>query len=139
MGEDRKLRILMANAGLDVEERDAKAITRALRDAGFEVIFTHLDHAADGIVFSAIQEDANAIGLWSDIEDTTPLFEPILEQLQAQGIGDIVVFGGGVIPHEMIDELLAAGVRRIFPRDASAEEVIEFLRKEASPMEGGLS
>ncbi|MCB1153980.1 cobalamin-dependent protein [bacterium] len=139
MGEDRKLRILMANAGLDVEERDAKAITRALRDAGFEVIFTHLDHAADGIVFSAIQEDANAIGLWSDIEDTTPLFAPVLEQLHQQGIDDIVVFGGGVIPHEMIDELLTAGVRRIFPRDAPAEDVIAFLRKEAAPDEGGLA
>jgi methylmalonyl-CoA mutase, C-terminal domain len=127
---DRPLRIVIAKAGLDGHDRGAKVIARALRDAGMEVIYTGLFQTPEQIVQTAIQEDADGIGLSILSGAHMTLFPLVVEQLKAQGAGDIVFFGGGTIPPEDAERLKRLGVREIFTPGAPLQEIIDFVQRE---------
>ena len=125
---DRTLRILVAKPGLDGHDRGAKIIARALRDAGFEVIYTGLHQTPEMIVESALQEDVDAIGLSILSGAHMTLFPAILERMKASGLGDVVIFGGGIIPEEDIPKLATLGVRGIFRPGATTEDIVKWVR-----------
>ncbi|MBV8490589.1 MAG: cobalamin B12-binding domain-containing protein [Candidatus Eremiobacteraeota bacterium] len=127
---NRPLRIIVAKAGLDGHDRGAKVIARALRDAGMEVIYTGLFQTPEQIVQTAIQEDADGIGLSILSGAHMTLFPLVVEQLKAQGAGDIVFFGGGTIPNDDAEALRAAGVRAIFTPGAPLQEIVDFVNRE---------
>jgi methylmalonyl-CoA mutase, C-terminal domain len=124
----RKLRILIAKPGLDGHDRGAKIIARALRDAGYEVIYTGLHQTPEMVVSAALQEDVDAIGLSIMSGAHLTLFPAILSLLRAQGGAEIRVFGGGIIPEEDIRTLKKQGVAEIFTPGASTQAVIEWIR-----------
>jgi len=126
----RPLRIVVAKAGLDGHDRGAKVIARALRDAGMEVIYTGLFQTPEQIVQTAIQEDADGIGLSILSGAHMTLFPLIIEQLKAQDAGDIVFFGGGTIPAEDVVELKKKGVREIFTPGAPLQNIVDFVNRE---------
>jgi len=126
---DRPLRILIAKPGLDGHDRGAKIIARALRDAGMEVIYTGLRQTPEQIVAAAIQEDVDAIGVSILSGAHMTLFPRILELMHERGIGDIPLFGGGIIPDEDIPKLKAAGVDEIFTPGTPIETIISYIRK----------
>jgi methylmalonyl-CoA mutase, C-terminal domain len=125
----RTLRILVAKPGLDGHDRGAKIIARALRDAGFEVIYTGLHQTPEMIVEAALQEDVDAIGLSILSGAHMTLFPAILERIKARGLGEIVIFGGGIIPEEDIPKLEALGVRGIFRPGATTEDIVKWVRE----------
>ncbi len=127
---NRPLRIVVAKAGLDGHDRGAKVIARALRDAGMEVIYTGLFQTPEQIVQTAIQEDADGIGLSILSGAHMTLFPLVLEQLKAQGADDIVFFGGGTIPPEDAVELKKLGVKAVFTPGAPLQEIIDFVEAE---------
>jgi methylmalonyl-CoA mutase C-terminal domain/subunit len=127
---NRPLRVVVAKAGLDGHDRGAKVIARALRDAGMEVIYTGLFQTPEQIVQTAIQEDADGIGLSILSGAHMTLFPLVVEQLAAQGAGDIVFFGGGTIPADDAKELKDRGVRAIFTPGAPLQEIIDFVNTE---------
>jgi methylmalonyl-CoA mutase, C-terminal domain len=127
---NRPLRIIVAKAGLDGHDRGAKVIARALRDAGMEVIYTGLFQTPEQIVQTAIQEDADGIGLSILSGAHMTLFPLVLEQLRAQGAGDVVFFGGGTIPAEDAEELRKAGVKAIFTPGAPLADIVDFVQNE---------
>ena len=126
----RPLRVIVAKAGLDGHDRGAKVIARALRDAGMEVIYTGLFQTPEQIVQTAIQEDADGIGLSILSGAHMTLFPLVVEQLRAQGAGDIVFFGGGTIPSDDALELKRLGVREIFTPGAPLADIISFVERE---------
>jgi methylmalonyl-CoA mutase, C-terminal domain len=126
----RPLRIVIAKAGLDGHDRGAKVIARALRDAGMEVIYTGLFQTPEQIVQTAIQEDADGIGLSILSGAHMTLFPLVVEQLRNQQAGDIVFFGGGTIPAEDARRLKELGVREIFTPGAPLQEIIDFVERE---------
>ncbi len=126
----RPLRIVVAKAGLDGHDRGAKVIARALRDAGMEVIYTGLFQSPEQIVQTAVQEDADGIGLSILSGAHMTLFPLVVEQLKARGAGDIVFFGGGTIPPDDVEELKKAGVREIFTPGAPLQNIIDFVERE---------
>jgi methylmalonyl-CoA mutase C-terminal domain/subunit len=128
MTTDRTVRVVVAKPGLDGHDRGAKIVARALRDAGFEVIYTGLHQTPEQIVATAVQEDADAIGLSVLSGAHNYLFKRLLELLQEKGAEDIVVFGGGIIPPEDITALKALGVKEIFTPGASTQEIVRFVR-----------
>jgi methylmalonyl-CoA mutase C-terminal domain/subunit len=130
MSTDRPLRVIVAKAGLDGHDRGAKVIARALRDAGMEVIYTGLFQTPEQIVQTAIQEDADGIGLSILSGAHMTLFPAVLEQLIAQGAGDIVFFGGGTIPADDARELRELGVREIFTPGAPLANIVDFVQRE---------
>src|ERR1700692_1709515 len=111
---ERSVRVIVAKPGLDGHDRGAKIVARALRDAGFEVIYTGLAPTPEQIVATAIQEDADAIGLSVLSGAHNYLFKRVLELLKEKGADDIALFGGGIIPADDIKALKAMGVREIF-------------------------
>lgn len=127
---NRPLRIIVAKAGLDGHDRGAKVIARALRDAGMEVIYTGLFQTPEQIVQTAIQEDADGIGLSILSGAHMTLFPLVLEQLKAQGAEDVVFFGGGTIPPEDAAQLKQKGVKAIFTPGAPLQEIIDFVEAE---------
>ena len=131
----RPLRIIVAKAGLDGHDRGAKVIARALRDAGMEVIYTGLFQTPEQIVQTAIQEDADGIGLSILSGAHMTLFPIVLEQLKAQGAGDIVFFGGGTIPPDDANALMKMGVRAIFTPGAPLGEIVDFVKRECGRRE----
>ncbi len=130
MASVRPLRIIVAKAGLDGHDRGAKVIARALRDAGMEVIYTGLFQTPEQIVQTAIQEDADGIGLSILSGAHMTLFPAVLEQLAAQDASDVVFFGGGTIPPGDASELKALGVREIFTPGAPLARIVEFVERE---------
>ncbi len=124
----RPVRILIAKAGLDGHDRGAKVIARALRDAGMEVIYTGLHQTVENIVRAAIQEDVDCIGLSILSGAHMTLFPELLKQLKAEKAEDIVVFGGGIVPKDDIEALLAAGVRQIFIPGTHTKDVVEWIQ-----------
>lgn len=132
---DRPLRILVAKPGLDGHDRGAKIIARALRDAGFEVIYTGLHQTPEMIAEAAMQEDVDAIGLSILSGAHMTLFPRILDLLKEKGGEDIAVFGGGIIPQEDIDALKKDGVKEIFTPGASTEDIVSWVRETISPRE----
>lgn len=122
-------RIVIAKPGLDGHDRGAKIVARALRDAGFEVIYTGLHQTPEQIVETAIQEDADAVGLSLHSGAHMTLFPKVVRGLRERGATDIVVFGGGIIPKEDVPKLQEAGVERIFTPGASTQEIVAWLRE----------
>ena len=125
---NRPLRVIVAKAGLDGHDRGAKVIARALRDAGMEVIYTGLFQTPEQIVQTAIQEDADGIGLSILSGAHMTLFPLVLEQLKAQDADDVVFFGGGTIPAEDADELRKLGVTRDLHAGSAAARDRRFRR-----------
>jgi methylmalonyl-CoA mutase C-terminal domain/subunit len=124
----RKIRILVAKPGLDGHDRGARIIARAFRDAGFEVIYTGLHQTPEQIVSAAIQEDVDLIGLSSLAAAHLRLFQKVIDLLQTQGAGDIMVVGGGIIPEQDIGKLRAMGVKEIFLPGSSLETIVDWVR-----------
>jgi methylmalonyl-CoA mutase C-terminal domain/subunit len=123
-----RIRVVVAKPGLDGHDRGAKVVARALRDAGMEVIYTGLHQTPEQIVETAIQEDADAVGLSVLSGAHMTLFRRVLELLKERGAQDIVVFGGGIIPDADIPELTAAGVAKIFTPGATTTSIVEWVR-----------
>ena len=118
----------MAKPGLDGHDRGVKVIARALRDAGFEVIYTGLFQTPEQVAETAMQEDADAVGLSVLSGAHMTLFPRVLEELRARGLDDVVLFGGGIIPEGDIEKLKTAGVAEIFTPGASMASITEWLR-----------
>jgi methylmalonyl-CoA mutase C-terminal domain/subunit len=127
------IRILVAKPGLDGHDRGAKIVARALRDAGFEVIYTGLHQTPDMIANAAVQEDVDAVGLSIMSGAHNTLFPAVIEALRAKGAADVVVFGGGIIPDDDIAGLKAAGVRGVFTPGTSLAEIIDWVRSNVTP------
>jgi methylmalonyl-CoA mutase cobalamin-binding domain/chain len=125
---ERKIRLVVAKPGLDGHDRGAKIVARALRDAGFEVIYTGLHQTPEQIVATAIQEDADAVGLSVLSGAHNYLFKRVLELLREKGAEDIAVFGGGIIPADDIAALKAMGVKELFTPGTSTQDIIRFVR-----------
>jgi methylmalonyl-CoA mutase, C-terminal domain len=123
------IRVIIAKPGLDGHDRGAKVVARALRDAGVEVIYTGLHQTPEQIVAAALQEDADAIGLSVLSGAHMTQFSRVLELLKERGAGDIVVFGGGIIPDADIAELEAMGVARLFTPGATTTEIVDWVRR----------
>ncbi len=123
----RPLRIVLAKVGLDGHDRGVKVVARALRDAGFEVIYTGLRQTPEMVVDSALQEDAQVIGLSLHSGAHMTLFPRVLEVLRQRQAEDIVVFGGGIIPDEDIAELKRRGVAEIFTPGAPLQDIVAWL------------
>jgi methylmalonyl-CoA mutase C-terminal domain/subunit len=129
---ERKVRILVAKPGLDGHDRGAKVVARALRDAGFEVIYTGLHQTPEQIVATAVQEDVDVIGL-SVLSGTQMIVFPrILELLRDQGAGHIMVIGGGAILPKEMRELKARGVAELWGVDSSVQEIVDWVRQRFS-------
>jgi isobutyryl-CoA mutase small subunit len=122
------IRVVIAKPGLDGHDRGAKVVARALRDAGMEVIYTGLHQTPEQIVETAIQEDAHAIGLSVLSGAHMTLFRRLAELLTERDAGDIVVFGGGIIPDADIPLLHEIGVAKIFTPGATTESIVEWVR-----------
>lgn len=130
---EHRLRLLIGKVGLDGHDRGAKIIARALRDAGYEVIYTGLHQTPEQVVATAIQEDVDAIGLSILSGAHNTLFPKVVRLLKEQGAQDIVIFGGGIIPDEDIPTLLAAGVAKLFTPGTSTADVLAFVKDEVEP------
>jgi methylmalonyl-CoA mutase C-terminal domain/subunit len=125
----KKIRILTAKVGLDGHDRGIKVISRALRDAGVEVIYTGLHQTPEMVVETAIQEDVDGIGISLLSGAHMTLFPEVLRLLKERDAGDIVVFGGGIIPDEDIAPLREMGVNRIFGPGTSLDDVVTFVNE----------
>ena len=122
------IRVIVAKPGLDGHDRGAKVVARALRDAGVEVVYTGLHQTPEQIVETAIQEDADAVGLSVLSGAHLTRFRRVVDLLRERGADDIVVFGGGIIPDDDIAELAAMGVRKVFTPGAPTYEIVDWVR-----------
>jgi methylmalonyl-CoA mutase C-terminal domain/subunit len=120
--------VVVAKPGLDGHDRGAKVVARALRDAGMEVIYTGLHQTPEQIVETAIQEDADLVGLSVLSGAHMTLFAKVVELLKSRGARDVLVFGGGIIPEEDIPQLAELGVAKVFTPGASTHEIVEWVR-----------
>ena len=127
------LRILIAKPGLDGHDRGAKVVARALRDAGFEVIYTGLHQTPEMIVAAALQEDVDAIGLSIMSGAHMTLFPAVIDLLKEKGASDIVVFGGGIIPQDDVPRLKERGVAEVFLPGSSTQVIIDWIRQHIRP------
>jgi methylmalonyl-CoA mutase C-terminal domain/subunit len=123
-----KLRIVVAKPGLDGHDRGVKVVARALRDAGFEVVYTGLRQTPEQIVEAAIQEDADAVGLSCHSGAHMTLFPRVVQLLRDQGAGDVFVFGGGIIPSADVPKLKSAGIEEIFTPGTPTASIVEWLQ-----------
>lgn len=123
----RNYRVVVAKPGLDGHDRGAKTITRALRDAGFEVIYTGLHQTPEQIAETVLQEDADAVGLSLLSGAHLTLFPRVMEELRSRKLGEILIFGGGVIPEEDIATLKQQGVGEIFGPGSSLGDIAKWL------------
>ena len=123
-----KIRVIVAKPGLDGHDRGAKVVARALRDAGFEVIYTGLHQTPEQIVEAAIQEDADAVGLSIHSGAHMTLFPKVVSLLKERGAADVLVFGGGIIPKEDIRALKEIGIAEIFTPGTPTTDIVEWLR-----------
>jgi methylmalonyl-CoA mutase C-terminal domain/subunit len=122
------MRVLIAKPGLDGHDRGAKVIARALRDAGYEVIYTGIRQTPEMIAQTALQEDVDAIGLSILSGAHLTLFPRIFEELRARGVDDVAIWAGGIIPEEDVPTLKQMGVRAVFGPGSPTSETIEFLK-----------
>jgi methylmalonyl-CoA mutase C-terminal domain/subunit len=129
----RKVRILVAKPGLDGHDRGAKIIARALRDEGFEVIYTGLHQTPEMIVAAAVQEDVDGIGMSIMSGAHMTLFPAVIDLLRKQGAGEVVVFGGGIIPESDFAPLKAMGVAELFTPGASTRDIAGWVRGHVHP------
>jgi methylmalonyl-CoA mutase C-terminal domain/subunit len=126
---EKKIRILIAKPGLDGHDRGAKVISRALRDAGFEVIYTGLRRTPEEIVNASIQEDADVIGLSILSGAHNVLFPIVMDLLKQKGIADIKVIAGGIIPEKDIPGLKKIGIAEVFLPGSSTQDIVEWIEK----------
>src|SRR3970040_220049 len=124
---ERKLRIGVAKVGLDGHDRGAKIVARALRDAGFEVIYTGLHQTPEMVVATALQEDVDGIGLSLLSGAHNTIFPKVMKLLAEKNSADIVVFGGGIIPDEDMPRLQEAGIRKLFTPGTTTQEFIDWV------------
>ena len=124
-----RIRVVVAKPGLDGHDRGAKVVARALRDAGMEVIYTGLHQTPEQIVETALQEDADAVGLSIHSGAHMTLFPQVVELLRARGGADVLVFGGGIIPRDDIEILKQNGVAEIFTPGTPTQRIVDWLRE----------
>ncbi|MBW1659368.1 MAG: cobalamin B12-binding domain-containing protein [Deltaproteobacteria bacterium] len=136
MERERKIRVLVAKPGLDGHDRGAKVVARALKDAGMEVIYTGIRQTPEQIAKTAIQEDVDVIGLSCLSGAHNHLFPKVVELLKEQGADDILVFGGGIIPHEDIPTLKDKGIVEVFQPGTDTHEIIEAITREVREKKG---
>ena len=130
---ERRYRVVVAKPGLDGHDRGAKVIARALRDAGFEVIYTGLHQTPEQVVETVVQEDADAVGLSLLSGAHMTLFPKVIEQLKEKGADDVLIFGGGIIPDADIPELRKLGVAEIFTPGATTKAIADWVRANVKP------
>jgi methylmalonyl-CoA mutase, C-terminal domain len=128
-----RIRIVIAKPGLDGHDRGAKIIARALRDAGMEVVYTGLHQTPEQIVQTVVQEDADAVGLSVLSGAHMTLFRRTVELLAENDAGDVVLFGGGIIPEADVPELESVGVAKIFTPGATMDEIVDWVRTNVTP------
>ena len=133
IAKERPLRLLVAKPGLDGHDRGAKIIARALRDAGFEVIYTGLHQTPEMIAAAAVQEDVDAVGLSIMSGAHMTLFPAVIEQLKQRGGDDITVFGGGIIPQDDVPALRSMGVAEVFLPGSTTQAIIDWIRGHIHP------
>jgi methylmalonyl-CoA mutase C-terminal domain/subunit len=133
MTERRTLRILVAKPGLDGHDRGAKVVARALSDAGYEVVYTGLHQTPEMIAAAAVQESVDAVGLSIMSGAHMTLFPAVIEALRARGAGDVLVFGGGIVPDEDLPALGQAGVAQVFKPGTSTEDIIKWVEANVRP------
>src|ERR1043165_5951396 len=121
----RKVRILVAKPGLDGHDRGAKVVARALRDAGFEVVYTGLHQTPEMIANAAVPEDVDGVGLSIMSGAHNTLFPAVIDALKAKGATDVVVFGGGIIPEGDMERLRNSGVKGVFTPGTTLESIID--------------
>jgi methylmalonyl-CoA mutase, C-terminal domain len=129
----RKIRILVAKPGLDGHDRGAKVVARALADAGHEVIYTGLHQTPEMIAAAAVQEDVDAVGLSIMSGAHMTLFPAVIEALRARDAGDVLVFGGGIIPDDDVPVLAKLGVAKIFKPGATTQEIAAWVAESIKP------
>ena len=125
----RPIRVVVAKAGLDGHDRGAKVVARALRDAGMEVIYTGVHQTPEQVVETALQEDADAIGLSLLSGAHNYIFPRVSELMKEKGLDDVLLFGGGIIPEADWPALSKVGVEKVFPPGASLEEITMYVRQ----------
>ena len=130
---DRKLRILVAKPGLDGHDRGAKVVARALADAGYEVVYTGLHQTPEMIAAAAVQEAVDAVGLSIMSGAHMTLFPAVIDALKSRGAGDVVVFGGGIVPKDDLPKLAEIGVAKIFTPGASTNEIVDWVESYLRP------
>ena len=130
---EKRLRILVAKPGLDGHDRGAKIIARALRDGGFEVIYTGLHQTPEMIAEAAMQEDVDAVGLSILSGAHMTLFPEVIRLLKEKGADDVTLFGGGIIPDEDARKLAEMGVKAIFTPGASTEDIVKWVGENVHP------
>lgn len=126
---NKKIRVLIAKPGLDGHDRGAKVVARALRDAGFEVIYTGLRRTPQEIANIAMEEDVHAIGLSLLSGAHNELFPAVIAELKKSGMKDVIVFGGGVIPDEDIPFLKKAGIKEVFTPGTALQKIVDFINE----------
>ena len=123
-----RIRVLVAKPGLDGHDRGAKVVAQALRDAGFEVVYTGLHQTPETIANAAVQEDVDAVGLSILSGAHNTLFPAVVQALKARGADDIVIFGGGIIPDDDVAGLEGAGIRKLFPPATPLDAIVDWVR-----------
>ena len=125
----RPIRVVVAKAGLDGHDRGAKVVARALRDAGMEVIYTGVHQTPEQVVETALQEDADAVGISLLSGAHNYIFPRVSELMKQKGMDDVLLFGGGIIPEADVPGLQKVGVERVFPPGASLEEIVRYVNE----------
>lgn len=130
MGQGRKVRVLIAKPGLDGHDRGAKVVARALRDAGFEVVYTGIRQTPEAIVEAAVQEDVDVVGLSILSGAHMALVPKIMRLLKERGMEDVLVLVGGIIPDDDVPKLKALGVKGVFGPGTLTKDIVAFIRRE---------
>ncbi|MBK9029960.1 MAG: cobalamin B12-binding domain-containing protein [Myxococcales bacterium] len=133
MTTPRKLRILVAKPGLDGHDRGAKVVARALADAGYEVVYTGLHQTPEMIAAAAVQEAVDAVGLSIMSGAHMTLFPAVLAALRGRGAGDVLVFGGGIVPKDDMVKLAELGVAKIFTPGTATTEIVAWVEAVVRP------
>lgn len=131
MSSSKKIRVLVAKPGLDGHDRGAKVVARALRDAGMEVIYTGLRQTPEMIVRAAVDENVHVIGLSILSGAHNALFPKVMELLEKEGVDDVLVVGGGIVPEDDVPDLKKAGIAEIFGPGTPLEEIVRYIREHA--------
>lgn len=131
MAQEKKIKVIVAKPGLDGHDRGAKLLARIFAEAGMEVVYTGLRQTPEMIVATALQEDADVVGLSSLSGVHMYFFPRVVELLKQKGLDDVLVVGGGIIPQEDVPELKAAGVAEIFGPGTPTNQIVDFIRQNA--------
>ncbi|MCL4300305.1 MAG: cobalamin B12-binding domain-containing protein [Anaerolineae bacterium] len=129
---ERKIRVLVAKPGLDGHDRGAKVVARALRDAGMEVIYTGLRQTPEMIAEAALQEDVDVVGLSVLSGAHLTLVPKVVDKLKENGLDDVLIVVGGIIPEEDVEPLRQAGVKGVFGPGTSTEDIVAFIREQVN-------